>query len=443
MTIAAINSRLFDAGMAFLPIVEEMQTSGMPVYRPHFEQLYRDATDEARVIQARISHLYNNDRPINPNSSKQVAALCARLGIRGLKFTASGEMSTDKKSLQYLRAKHPAISDVFDYREVAHVRDAFVVPVLEACARDTTGSDYVFIHPVLKSTRTTSRRLAAGDPNLLAFPTRTAVGRRVRAGFRCPPGLTFGGWDLSQIEMRFGAHESGDRFLCELFSASDRDVHYETAARIFQLPVDLSIPDARARYAHIDKNLQRSPAKNAGFGIFYGISASGLLVQLQMLGIEGWTEETCQTTLIDGWLDTFPGVRDYIARKSAECARVGYSQDFMGHTRPLPAFYSGNRALVAEAGRQAVNHVIQSGAQSMIQNSMIWLAPKIRAMQERGADVRWALQIHDEIILIFTPDLWDELNDLVTEALTQHSGITLRVPVLCEGHCAETWGELK
>lgn len=79
----------------------------------------------------------------------------------------------------------------------------------------------------------------------------------------------------------------------------------------------------------------------------------------------------------------------------------------------------------------------------MIQTSMAWLKPYIRGLRLAGADVWWILQIHDEIILEFEEDLWETLNDLVVEALTEHNGLQLIVPVKAKGSSAKQWGHLK
>jgi len=78
----------------------------------------------------------------------------------------------------------------------------------------------------------------------------------------------------------------------------------------------------------------------------------------------------------------------------------------------------------------------------MIQQSMIWLKPYIRGLSKAGARCRWILQIHDEIILEFEEDLWETLDTLTIEALTEHS-MKLIVPVKAKGSHALSWGKLK
>jgi uracil-DNA glycosylase family 4 len=418
---------LMAQGMEVLPIFEEMQATGMPASRVYFEALADEMTTDMGKLQARLSHRHFGDRPFNPGSPKHVGALLRRRGLTGAKRTSTGAVSTGKGSIEHLRYKDEAIGAVFDWREHRHVRDSFCAPVL---ARIPEGEDVWPVRCNLKVTRTATRRLASSDPNLLAVPIRSALGRRVRDGYRCPDGQLFGAWDLSQIEMRVMAHESADPLLCDLF-VTGRDVHSETAAAIFGVPLD-----------EVDKVTQRTPAKSAGFGIIYGIGGSGLLTQLRTLGIEGWDVARCDD-LIKEWLRVYGGVADYIASTQAEVRRTGLVRDHWGMVRYLPGIWSNDPKVAAEAGRIAVSHRIQGGAQGMIQRSMAWLRPEIRALQDLGLGVHWCLQIHDEVVLRFDELLWKVIDPLVMEALVDHPGIELRVPVEAEGHRSTTWGGLK
>lgn len=79
----------------------------------------------------------------------------------------------------------------------------------------------------------------------------------------------------------------------------------------------------------------------------------------------------------------------------------------------------------------------------MIQNSMAWLAPHIAELQSYGANIRWSLQIHDELLFRCDEEWVEVLTPLVIEALTTHHGTTLIVPVGADSAVARTWGGLK
>jgi len=417
--------QLMKEGMEVLPVFSEMQTNGMPVDRDYFAELYAEMDGRMQEIAAYISHTYYGGKPFNPKSPKQVGALLRRRGLKPMKRTATGQMSTSKDSIEHLRYTDGAIAKVFEWRAHQHVRDSFCKPVLER----TYPGPFNTIRSTLKVTRTATRRLAATDPNLLNIPIRSDLGLRVRQGYVCPPGEVFGGWDLSQIEMRFMAHESQDEFLCRLFEQG-RDIHSEIASAIFGIPLE-----------DVDDRLHRRPAKDTGFGIIYGISASGLQTYLRKQGIY-WSLGKC-SQMIRKWLDLHKGVDLYCKQVVKETQKTGMVRDHWGMIRYLPGIWSEDSHVRSEAERIAVSHKIQGGAQGMIQHSMTYLKPKIWEMQDRGLNVHWCLQMHDEVILRFDEDLWEELNELVLEALIWHCGISLSVPVEAEGHRSSTWAGLK
>lgn len=419
---------LMNTGMEVLPVFESMQSNGMPASRKYFQSLADEMTDEMERLQTKISTTYFHGRPFNPGSPVHVRTLMRRRGLEGAEETSTGEVSTGKRSIEHLRFTDPAIADVFEWREKQHVRDSFCAPVLERIPPDED------IYPVrckLKTTRTATRRLASTDPNLLAIPSRKKLGKRVRDGYVCPPGEVFGAWDFSAMEMRVMAHESRDPLMVKLFKEG-RDIHTETAMRIFGLPED-----------KIDRMEHRYPAKTAGFGIIYGIQGQGLLAQLRTQpGMSHWTEQSCDK-LIREWMKIYKGVKDYIERVVKETERLGLVRSHWKMIRYLPGIWSDDKKIKAEAGRHAVSHKIQEMAQGMVQESIKWLKPRVRALQLREPSLQWRNEIHDELLLSFEERLWEEVNELLMEGLTKHCGVELIVPVEAEGHMSRCWGGLK
>ena len=111
--------------------------------------------------------------------------------------------------------------------------------------------------------------------------------------------------------------------------------------------------------------------------------------------------------------------------------------------RYLPGIYSTNPGVRSEAARQAVSHLVQGMAQDMLQNSMANLRHIILNLQrDAKLPVNFRLQVHDELILSFPPSLWDTLNPLMIDALTNHCGVKLRVPVEADGEMRKAWGEV-
>jgi DNA polymerase I-like protein with 3'-5' exonuclease and polymerase domains len=417
--------QLMADGMAVYPVFEEMQASGMLATRQYFEDLGAEMWDKMCTLQAYISHHFWDGLPFNPASPPQVRELMRRRGLKGEKKTKTKVVSTGKKSVEHLRYTDDAMAHVIDWREHQKIRDSFCDPIIDRIGDRAEHR----VRTTIKTTRTATRRVSASNPNLTAIPVRNELGLRVRGGFVAAPGCVLGSWDLSQVEMRYMAHLSGDDLLIR-FLLEGRDPHAETASRIFGIPL-----------ADVQEMEHRYPAKRAGFGIITNIQGPGLLDQLRMFGCKGWTENKCDE-LITEWLKIYKGVAQLLKDCVREVQQNGMVRDEWGHIRYLPGVWSEDRKVRGEAERAASSHKIQGGAQGMIQKSMIWAKPIIRALQVDEPRLKWILQIHDELILEGPEDLMrDVVDPVIREALTEHSK-KLVVPVKCSGSLGKTWGEL-
>lgn len=428
--------KLLDDGMRVAPMFECMQRNGMDVSRKYFDRLSQKLSGEMHEIRSELINKHNDGQPFNPKSYKHVGSLLDRRGLEALKKTKGGAPSTSQKSIGYLcydddstgRRADPAVKLVFHYRERQHLRDSFCAPILDRTAID--GDDIQTVHCQIMTTRTATRRPATKNPNLLAIPVRS--GPIIRDGYVCRPGEAFVACDFSQIEVRVMAHLSGDELLCQLFNEG-RDVYSELAAKIFG--VELS---------NVDEMLQRRPAKVAFLGIMYGLGGLGLSDQLKMLGLSGWGEIGSANLIMD-ILNVHPQVWDYMQRVKIETLHAvdNVVRDHWGMPRFLPGIKSFDKATRAEAGRHAVSHRVQGMAQGMVQKAMIWLWPRISAMINAGLNVKPRLEVHDEILVTCDDGLSTTIGDMLIEAMTEHCGVRLNVPIEAEVSVATTWGGLK
>lgn len=431
--------RTQDEGMAVLPIFEEMQHNGMPCSRSSLVSLSSDMLQRMQTVQRRISSLYYGSKPFNPNSGPQVASLLLRRGLDHLalkKTKKTKKISTAEDSIGHLQFSEPAIADVFEWREYQHIRSSFCESLLEYFPDDDSIA-ITFIRCVLKPTGTVTRRLAAEEPNLLNIPSRSEIGLKVRECFFFAPtdNEMFTSCDLSQIEARFMADVSADDLMCRLF-LEGRDVHKETAARIFgwsTMPEDLTEEQKRQRYC----------AKTINFGMIYGMLAHALMIQLNKIGIM-WKEDECERALAE-WFKIYRGVKQFVAAVSSDTKRLGYVRDISGMYRYLPMIHSRDRKEVAQAERHAVSHIVQGGAQTMIQRSMAWLGPLLHEMADAGIMIKWRMQVHDELIVSHeaTDEIAEKVRQMIIHALVKKCGVKLRVPVLAEGKSHKSWGKLK
>ena len=91
----------------------------------------------------------------------------------------------------------------------------------------------------------------------------------------------------------------------------NRDIHRATAAKVFHLPEDMVTP------------LLRSRAKAVNFGIVYGIGAYSLS---QDIGVSRKEADA----YINGYLELYSGVRDYMERVVQQAKETGYVQTLFG-----------------------------------------------------------------------------------------------------------------
>lgn len=412
-----------------IPMVNRMQEVGAPIApAPYWERLIEKCDDQMGRAKYRI--LQATGAEINPDSGDQVAALLyGQLKMIPPKMTESGARgATNDKSLEQLVGQHPCVDMVLDYREASKVRSSFASVFLRASRRDETR-----IHCNMRITRVSSGRLAATNPNLLAIPVRSALGKEVRGGFSAPDGRVLGDWDLDQIEMRVLAHESRDLKLVELFAAGDKDIHRETAASMFGIRPE----EVRAE--------QRYAAKRVGFGVITGITEYGLVDQMALARArrpdgQNWTKDDCRQ-MIEEWFKVYVGAKEYLEACKEEARQTGISRDMWGRVRYLPGVWSKVKWVAEEAGRQSHSHKIQAGAQGIIKRAMWPIWKDVCKWRLGGADP--LLQVHDE--LLFEMDDDKEWQQVVDQTVIYHLCNTTKliVPIKAKGGFGRSWAEVK
>lgn len=441
-------------GNRVLPIFEEMQHEGMPASRRAFIDLASTCQREMDRLQSQISAEHWGGKPFNPApNTKDVEALVVRLGITGLKKTSKTKKpSTSMKSLEYLGGRYPAISLIGEWRRRYKVLSTYCLPLIEVAdeqlgieTRQLAESDMFLVCGNFKPVTVETRRLAMEEPSLLNVPVRTEIGRKVRGCYMTvhdedddpddPDTEVFLEIDYASQEVRITAHVTADRLLCDICRDPKRKIHMETASRVFGKPID-----------QIDEISEKIPAKTAFFGMLYGMQGPGLLDLFRSFGLESWPIEECER-LIAEIFKIYPGLKETIRRIEQETKRTGMVRDLYGHIRYLPGIWSARRGEANEAARQAFSHVIQATAQGQIQNAMVSARGPVREMQLQGLWVKWALQIHDSVVMRTKRWLAPILMRVMEEAMTQRyggpRGLKLSVPVLVEGHWSTRWDKLK
>ena len=172
---------------------------------------------------------------LNLNSPKQVEQLLfVKLQLPPQKKSAKGTgYSTDQEVLQALSPLHPVPGLISKYREFAKLKSTYIDALPEYINPHTNR-----IHTTFSQTQVATGRLSSSDPNLQNIPTDSqGYGIEIRAAFVPQEGHLFLSADYSQIELRVLAYLSQDKNLMDAF-LSGHDIHTETAAGLFDVPLD-------------------------------------------------------------------------------------------------------------------------------------------------------------------------------------------------------------
>lgn len=424
----------YDTTVGIIPMVDRMQQIGMLVDRGHFQALGPVLDARGDDLDAQITAMIGY--PINCSSGDQIAPLLfdkLRLQhkVRNLRLkkTDGGRYSTDDKTLEALEDVHPVVPLIRARREVTKLRGTYVTPAESWIAADGR------LHPTLKITATDTGRLAAENPNILAFPKHSEWGKLIRYGFVAAPGHELMSCDLDQIEMRVFAHDANDENMIAEF-LSGRDKHASTAALIFGVPYEQLFDAYKA--GDEEAGEQRFAAKAVNFGVLMGITEHGLRDQFHKNGQLHWTTADCNKLLVE-WRKAYPAGYEYQQSKHAEARRYGYVRDMFGRLRWVDAVHSEDLYQRAEAERMAQATPIQSGAQGIMQRIMRALWPELVKLRRR-AWVEPLLQIHDDLMFELELAARRELEELVLHYMA--NTVTLRVPVSAKPSYGQSWGEL-
>jgi DNA polymerase-1 len=397
--------------MPLMPVLAEMEEAGVMIDTEGLKETSRLFTQQMLALEAEIHSLAGVE--FNISSPKQVGeVLFERLALDPkAKKTKKGQYVTNEEVLEALQRKHPVVGKILDYRGVKKLLSTYI-DALPQLINPQTGH----IHTSFNQTVTATGRLSSSNPNLQNIPVRDAQGKEVRKAFIPYPGQLFFSADYSQIELRIMAHLSQDANLIEAF-VQGNDIHAATAAKIFKKPLEEVTSDERRK------------AKTANFGIIYGISAFGLA---ERMGVS----RTEAKQLIDGYFETYPGVKAYMD-KSIEMARdKGYTETIFGRRCQLPDINSGNAVVRAYAERNAINAPIQGSAADIIKIAMIRIG---RRMKQEAFQSKMMLQVHDELNFSVVPEEKERLQSLVIEEM--QAAAQLRVPLIADCGWGANWLE--
>lgn len=401
----------WDMEMPLVPVLADMETTGVCLDTDSLKETSTLFTKRMKALEKEIFEEAGEE--FNISSPKQVGEIL--FGKMKLvdkpKKTRTGQYVTSEEVLQQLRGKAKIVANILDYRGLKKLLGTYV-DALPKLINPRTGH----IHTSFNQTITATGRLSSSDPNLQNIPVRDDDGKEIRKCFIPEPGCLFFSADYSQIELRIMAHLSGDENMIEAFREGF-DIHRATAAKIWHEDMD-EVTDA-----------QRKKAKQANFGIIYGITTYGLAQRMDIPNGEA-------RQLIDDYFTTFPKVHAYMEKAKEEAREKGYAETLFGRRRYLPDINSKNGTVRGFAERNAINAPIQGSEADIIKVAMIRIW---RRFKEEGIRSKMILQVHDELNFSVFPEEKEKVEKIVIEEM--QGAYHLDVPLIADAGWGKNWLE--
>jgi len=409
-------ARLFDeVEVPLIPVLARMEMKGVLIEVPVLTKMSVEMGVEIERLEREIQD--DAGAEFNVNSPQQLGdVLFEKLAIhrgtkRKPKRTKTGQYATDQQTLSFFE-DHEIIRKIFSYREYVKLRGTYV-DALPQMVNEETGR----IHASYHQTVAITGRLSASDPNLQNIPIRTEVGRKIRTAFVAPEGAKLLSADYSQIELRVLAHLSGDKTLTRAFQ-DGKDIHTETAARIFAMTDVLVTREMRSR------------AKAINFGIIYGMGPRRLSMQTGISMTEA-------KEFIATYFETYPGVAAFQEESKRMAREEGYVQTLLGRRRYIQEeILSSNRQVQVNAENVAINTPIQGTAADLIKVAMIAIDRRLR---EEGLESRMIIQVHDELVLEVPDGENERVREIVRSGM--EGAIALEVPIVVDMGEGRNWLE--
>ena len=413
LTEMKLDALLRDIEMPLVEVLADMEWEGITIDLTVFRRLSEELGKDLRRLEQEIARVAGTD--LNINSPRQLATiLFEKHQLPILKKTKTGP-STDADVLEQLAAMghdlpapHPGISRAPEAEE-------------HLCGRPPSADqprdwpDSYQLQP--GGGRHRPAQLGRAQPSEHSRSARR--GARPSGPASCPGKVGCSWWPTTR-RSSFGSWPTspGDPAFIEAFRQGG-DIHRQTAALIFNLPLDQVTSEMRAR------------AKTINFATIYGQGPFALSRQL------GISQDDAKG-FIARYFERFSGVRAFLDRQIELARQQGYVETLFKRRRYIPEIKDRNFNQRAYGERNAQNSPLQGSAADLIKFAMVRIH---RAIRERGLSSRMLLQVHDELIFEAPPDEVEVLSQLVR---AQMENVTpLLVPLVVDIGIGPNWLEAK
>ena len=427
--------KTYEFDMRMSELMQRMQMTGILVDQPRRLDLARKLRSRERGLLGSLRRLSGNPE-FSPKRYSDIRKAIYPDPRKIFRITPSGKPATNKAVLEALKNQPGTVGTIAD--DIIRWRSAHDVRVeyLENVRLHTDGR----VHGSWKCFGTRTGRPACHKPNLLNTPRITACTKcgvmfldswesrvfshrdtctrksdvpppesQIRDIYIAPKGSKLVYYDLSQAEMRFAAHLSGD---AAFMKSCEGDIHAGNAMVLFPDAADILRSDPKGKGKKF-----RDIAKNCGFAVTYLAEAETVFAYL----------------LAHGFPVTFPDVEAMLGRmKSAYwqyyawvdqnlrfCQRNGYLRSFLLNRIRWLGWHP--------SPTEIANTPIQSGVADEMGFRMLELDQRL------PKKARLLIYAYDSCTYEVPDNLVTEVSDIIKDVWSRpvfvpHNGISFKQP---------------
>ncbi|MBI2011239.1 hypothetical protein HYS91_00575 [Candidatus Daviesbacteria bacterium] len=436
------NSYTTDLDLETDKVLQKMSKFGVLIDLRFLKRLEVKLKRQLKGLEKKIYSYIGHQ--FNLNSPKQLSeVLFDELNLPVIRKTKTGR-STDEATLNELKAAHPAIPLILEYRFLFKLISTYI----DALPKYTDKKGR--IHSTFNVEGAATGRLSSQNPNLQNIPVKGDLGGEMRKAFIAPKGKVLLSADYSQIELRVMAHLADDPGLKKVFQEG-LDIHAGTASKIFKVPIEKVTKE------------QRMVGKTMNFATLYGQGPRALS---QQLGVE----YAVAKLYIEEYFAQFPKVREWMEKILDQGYKEGYVETIWGRKRYIPELQAANKMLKAAGERMAINMPVQGTAADMIKKAMVEIekalnkiassskTPRndvIASEAKQSSSCQMILQVHDELLfecdgstspsaVSSGPNCSPQVQKaakMIREKM--ENALALSVPVVVDLKVGPNWGEME
>lgn len=397
--------------MPLTKVLSDMELTGVLLDKDYLLDAKKDLESKMKVLEKEIYDMAGEE--FNIMSPAQLGkVLFEDLKIPYPKKVKDNKYSTSKDILDKIKDDNNVVLKVLEYRGLSKLLSNYVIGLINEIREDGR------VHTIFTQTLTRTGRLSSIEPNLQNIPARSDFSRLIRKAFIPKEGASLLSSDYSQIELRVFASMSNAENMIEAFK-ENKDIHTKTASEIYHVKEE-----------DVTKSMRRN-AKAVNFGIIYGISSFGLSDDLGISMKEA-------SNFINNYLDTFPGIREYMKEEVDKAYKEGYVTTLLNRRRVIPELKNKNYIIRQSGERMALNTPVQGTAADILKIAMVNI---YNIFKEKNLKTKMVIQIHDELVFEVPDDELEIVKEIVRKEMD--SAFTLKVPLKVEINAGKNLYEAK